>query len=115
MTALVDDRSLRTRATERRSRCEDELKIFVGFFVAQDALGDLQEPAEFDQRGDAGTGRGLKGLVARPAKAQCPKTGLVGDAEQIVGFGEGTNGTPVALRSTALGALHQPTAPSIRR
>jgi hypothetical protein len=41
MTALVDDRSLRTRATERRSRCEDELKIVVGFFVAQDAFGDL--------------------------------------------------------------------------
>ncbi len=100
---------------QRGSGGEDELKVVVRLLVAQDALGDLQELAEFDQGRRAGAGRGLEDIVAGPAEAQRAEAGLVGDAEQIVRFGEGANLADIAFRLPTFGALHQPAAPGVLR
>ncbi|WJK78310.1 hypothetical protein QOV31_005195 (plasmid) [Agrobacterium fabrum] len=112
---LVEDRRFWTRAAEGGARGEDELEVLIRFLVPEVALGDLEQPAKFDQSRNASTNRCLKNLVANPAEAECAKPGLVGDAKQVVAFGQGTNGAAFAFREAALGALHEAAPPSIRR
>src|SRR5215467_1001833 len=77
MAVLVDDGRLRTSTAQGRSRCEDELEILVGLFVAQDAFGDLQEPAEFNEGRDAGSRRRLERRIIGPAEAKRAETGFI--------------------------------------
>ena len=112
---LVDDRRLRPRAAEGGARSEDELKVFVRFLVPENPLGDLEQPAEFDQGRHAGPDRRLEGLFADPAESECAKPGLIGDAEQVVAFRKRANGAAFAFGEAALRALHEATAPGIGR
>ena len=103
---LVDDRRLRPRAAERGAGGEDELKVFVRFLVPENALGDLEQPAEFDQGRNAGADRRLERFFADPAEAERAEPRLVGDAEQIVAFGKRANGAAFSFGEAAFGALH---------
>lgn len=75
---LVEDRRFWTRAAEGGARGEDELEVLIRFLVPEVALGDLEQPAKFDQSRNDSTNRCLKKLVANPAEAECAKPGLVG-------------------------------------
>ncbi len=77
---LINNRSLRTRSTKRGARREDKLEVFVGFLIAQNTFGGLQQAAELDEGGDAGADRRLEFLVAEPAEAERTEPCLVGDA-----------------------------------
>jgi hypothetical protein len=91
------------------------LKVLVRFLVPENPLGDLEQPPEFDQGGNAGTDRRLERLFTRPAESEGAQAGLVGDAEQVIAFREGANGTAFAFGKTALGPLHQTAAPCVGR
>ncbi len=91
------------------------MEVFIRFFVAQDALGDLKEATEFDQRWDAGTDRRLEILFTDPSKTKRTKPRFVCDTEQVIALGEGADGAALAFGKTALGALHEAPPPSIRR
>ena len=91
------------------------LEVFVRLLVPENSLGDLEQPAKFDQGGHASADRRLENLFADPTEAERAKPGLVGDAKQIVAFRERTNRAAFALGEAALSALHKAAAPGIRR
>ena len=91
------------------------MKVFVRFLVPENPLGDLEQPAKFDQGGNAGADRRLEGLFADPAKPERAEPGLVGDAEQVVAFRERANGAAFAFGEPAFGPLHQPATPGVGR
>ena len=68
MAVLVDDRGLGPRAAERGPRREYELQVFVCLLVAKNPFGNLQQPAELDQRRDTVACRCLKDIVACPSE-----------------------------------------------
>jgi hypothetical protein len=43
MAMLIDDGRFRPCSAQRGARREDQLEVFVGLLVAQDALGDLEQ------------------------------------------------------------------------
>lgn len=97
------------------SRGQDELQIFVSFFISEYTLGDPKQCAKLDQGGNSlGNGR-LKSLLADPAEAESAKSGFVGDTKQIITFRQGANSTSFAFRQTAFGTLHQAATPCIGR
>src|SRR5438105_4923291 len=115
MTMLVDDRRLRTRTAKGGAWGKDELQVFIRFLIPEDPFGDLEQPAKFYQGRNARTDRRLESLFADPAEAECAKSGLVGDTEQVVAFYKRANRAAFPVGETAFGALHETPAPGIRR
>lgn len=113
MTVLVDDRSLWACTAKRGTGRENELEIFVSLFVAEDAFCNLEQSAEFDDSGYAGSDRCLELLFAGPAEAEGTEPGLVSNAEEIVSFGKGADGTAFAFGHAALRALHKAASPGV--
>jgi hypothetical protein len=70
--------------------------------VPEYALGNLEQPAKLDQGRNAGTGRRLENLLANLTEAERAKSGLVGNAEQVVTFRERANGAAFAFGEAAL-------------
>lgn len=102
---LVDDRRLRTRATQGGTGCEDELEVLVRLLVPGNPLGSLKKPPELDQGGHAGADRRLESLFADPTETEGAEPCLVGDADQVIAFGESANGTALAVSEAASGTL----------
>src|SRR5262245_54729070 len=99
---LIDDGRLGTRAPKRRPGREYDLEILIRLLIAQDALRHGKETPEFDQGGHARAERRLKHLLALPAEAERAKAGLIGDAKEIVTFGEGPDRAAFALGEAPL-------------
>ena len=110
---LVNDRRLRACTAEGGAWGEDKLEVLVRFLVSENPFGDLEQSPEFDQGGHAGSDRRLESLFADPAESECPKSGLVGDAKQIIALCKRVDGAPLALGEAAFGALHQAPSPGV--
>jgi hypothetical protein len=113
VAVLIDDRRLGACAAKRRSECEDELQILIGFLVAKDALCHLKKASDLDQGEHARAKRRLEHILPRPAEAESTKAGFIGNAEKIVAFEEGSDRAAFTLSEVTLGALHEATPPSI--
>lgn len=73
----------------------------------------MKKASELDQRRHARAKRRLEHVIARPAEAERTKTGLIGDAEKIVAFGEGSDRAAFALGEAPLRALHEAAPPGV--
>lgn len=111
----INDGRLRPCAAERGAGGEDDLDVFIRFLVPENPLGDLEQPAKFDQSRHAGMDWRLEGPFADPSKPERPETGLVSDAKQIIAFHERANRTALLFGESAFGTLHETAAPGVRR
>src|SRR5208283_4061735 len=107
MAVLVNHRRLRACAPQRGSGSEDELEVFVGFFIAKNSLGDLEQTSKLDKSRHTRADWRLEYLVSDEAEAQRAQPGLVGNAQKVVAFRERADGATFAFRKAALNSLHQ--------
>jgi hypothetical protein len=106
MAVLVDDGRFGARAAEGGARRKDKLEILVRFLVPENPFGDLEQPAELDERRNASANGRLERLFTHPAESERAKTSLVSDAKQVVALQQGANSTAVAYGETTFGSLH---------
>ena len=70
---LVDHRRFRSRAAKGGARGKDKLEVFLGFLVAKNPLGDLEQPTKFDQGRHRRTDRSLENVVPTHRKRSAPR------------------------------------------
>jgi hypothetical protein len=84
MAVPIGDRRLRPRATERRSRSEQQQQVIVRLLVAKYPLGNREQSRQFDERRNplAIAKRRLEHLLSSRAEPQGAQASDIGHPQQ---------------------------------